>query len=171
MRYNTLDDHTRVFAIPADGEGNLMSTDYTTDGNGAIAVPTTISTYTRVESLPIIIGYGTVRRYAQYIAESIAEDARSNPGPVVWVTGNSYFPAFRSFSLAERVWDAENNDDGELFAFLVEETERLLSDMNVALESPEYDNALYAVDLSRWQYRDDTEEADDLDDEWEPIDG
>ena len=38
------------------------------------------------------------------------------------------------------------------FAWLVELVEGHLSDASVALECPEYDNALYAVDLARFEY-------------------
>lgn len=114
---------------------------------------------------------GQVRGIAGRIAGSLIEDARNVHGPVVWVTGNSYMPAFRSFDEAERVWQAEANADGELFAFLVEEVERHLSAAYVALEQPEYDNALYVVDLKRWQYREDVPaDSFDLNDEWEPVD-
>ncbi|HZZ17163.1 MAG TPA: hypothetical protein VFE08_14510 [Candidatus Sulfotelmatobacter sp.] len=157
-----------------------MSKDYTTGNSGMPARPSTHGglwhDWHRTESLPYILGNARVREIAREIADGIISDARTQPGPVVWITGNSYMPPLRSIAQAEYVYNAENNDDGELFAFLVELIEDHLSAANVAMESPEYDNALYVVDLKRWQYRDDddvhdgTAEYDDLNDEWEPVD-
>ncbi len=112
---------------------------------------------------------GEVRGIAGRIAGSIIADARNLHGPVVWITGNSHMPPLRAITEAERVWNAENND-GELFAFLVEEIERHLAAADVLLECPEYDNALFAVDLRRWKFRDDlTGIVDDMNLEWEPV--
>jgi len=103
---------------------------------------------------------------AAEIAASITETARGSGGdPIAWVTGNRFMPPMRSFDAAEKIW--QDDEDGEKFAYLQEEVERLLDDAEVALECPEYDNALYAVDLRRWQYREDAE-GDMLQDEWEP---
>jgi len=111
----------------------------------------------------------TMHDYAWLVADSIIQEARTLEGPVVWITGNSYMPPLRSIDLAEMVYQADNNDDGELFASFAELVESHLSDANVMLECPEYDNALYAVDLNRWQYRDDDSPVDDINDEWERI--
>lgn len=124
---------------------------------------------------PRILGNGAVREAAQSIAEGMTEAARTQPGPVVFVTGNSYVPALRSYPQAERVWNAENNADGGLFAFVLgEELERLLSAADVYLGAPDYDNALYVVDLRRWQSSGtwdnfDGYYADDLNAEWEAV--
>lgn len=145
-----------------------MSVNYTADNNGNPAL-LSAHIFWRTEELPYVLGNDMVREIANDIATSIIEDARTSTGPVVWVTGNSYVPPFRSFDMAERVWNAENNDDGELFHFLVELVEILLRDADVVLECPDYDNALYAVDLKRWRYTgdDDGSDAEDLNDEWE----
>lgn len=142
-----------------------MSINYTAGNNGNPAILATRS-YDRTIGLPYVVGNGMVRDIAENIAISIIEDARTVHGPVVWVTGNSYMPPFRSFDMAEHVWNAENNEDGELFEFLVELVEDRLRVAEVALECPDYDNALYAVDLKRWQWKSDT--GDDLNDDWEP---
>lgn len=114
-----------------------------------------------------------IRRIAAGIAESIIEDARtSGPDPIAWVTGNSYMPPLRSFGAAEDVWQHPANEDGEAFGYLVEELERLLADADVALEAPEYDNSLYAVDLRRFEYADREDGEDDgetLQDDWVPV--
>jgi hypothetical protein len=105
---------------------------------------------------------------ARKVADAIIEDARTVHGPVVWITGNSYMPPMRSITAAETVWQAVNNDDGELWASFTELVESYLQKADVALECPEWDNALYAVDLRRWAYREDPT-GDDLNDEWEPV--
>lgn len=114
----------------------------------------------------------TIRDYARQIADSMINDARnSGSDPVVFVTGNSYMPPLRSFTLAERIWQHMTDapgEEGSAWAFLVEEVERLLDEANVYLASPEYDNCLYVVDLERFSAKDDSEEAETLSDEWEP---
>ena len=149
-----------------------MSRHYTTDPYGNIAVPNLRAGFVAgyVDKLPVILGGRVVRRIAREIADSIIEDARTEPGPVVWITGNAYVPPLRSIPQAEYVWQAENNEDGELFAWLTEMVEDHLSAASVLLECPDYDNALYAVDLRRWQYRDTDEPVEDLNEEWEPVD-
>jgi hypothetical protein len=147
---------------------------YTTTQNGEIAIAT--SRYPYAEALPVIMGGGIVRQLAREVADTIIHEARTLHGPVVWITGNAYVPPLRSITSAELVWNAANNSDGELFAWFGEMVEAHLAEAEVAMECPEYDNALYAVDLKRWQYRDDddvydgTAEYDDLNDEWEPRD-
>jgi hypothetical protein len=109
---------------------------------------------------------------AHELADMLVETARTEPGPIVWVTGNSYMPPLRSFSEAERVYQAENNRDGNLFAGFAEMLEDELALRHVIMESPEYDNALYVVDIARWQYKSDEDMAlagDELGDEWEEI--
>lgn len=114
-----------------------------------------------------------IRRAAKSIADSMIEDARgSGDSAVVFVTGNGYMPPLRSFSAAEQVWAATYpGDTGGEWEFLAEEVERLLSDANVALDCPEYDNALYVVDLNRFYYvaDDNGDYTESLQDDWEPI--
>lgn len=112
---------------------------------------------------------GQVRGIAGRIAGSIIADARASKEPVCWVTGNRYLPPLRSFTEAERVYYAANNEDGELFAFLYEEIERHLDRAEVLLDCPEFDNALFAVDLKRWSFKETDDSAEDLNDEWEPA--
>lgn len=114
-----------------------------------------------------------IRRIAAGIAESIIADARnSGPEPVVFVTGNSYMPPLRSFDAAEDVWQHPANEDGEAFDYLAETLEEMLEHAGVALECPEYDNALYAVDLARFEFverEDGEDDGDTLQDDWQPI--
>lgn len=103
---------------------------------------------------------------AQQIADSITAAARaSGDDPIAWVTGNSYMPPLRSFSEAEAVYQAD--DEGEDFAHLAELVEGKLDAADVALESPEYDNALYAVDLRRFEYDEDPD-GETLQGDWKP---
>lgn len=153
-----------------------MTSHYTADSNDNPALPATRG-YSRTEELPYVLGNGAVRRMARELADAIISEARTLHGPVVWLTGNAYVPAMRSFPAAERVYLAENNYLGDLFAWFVELVEDHLSAAHVAMEQPDYDNALYAVDLNRWQYREhngehhpDFYESWDINDEWEPVD-
>lgn len=157
-----------------DDSGNL---NYTTDfyGTGKPARPSArFSAWGfRTEELPYVLGPGKVRGLARKVARLIAEDARNLHGPVVWITGNSMLPPMREILDAERVYQAENNRDGELFEWFGEMVRDNLAAQDVALECPDYDNALYAVDLRRWQYREDGPEdpdSADINDEWEPRD-
>jgi hypothetical protein len=110
----------------------------------------------------------TVHDYASQIAASIIESARtSGDDPITWVTGNNYMPPLRSFALAERIWQ-DQADDGESWELLVELTEQFVSKASVALECPDYDNALYAVDLRRFEYAE-SESGETLQDDWQPI--
>jgi hypothetical protein len=114
----------------------------------------------------------TVPLAAQSIAEEMIQAARtSGDDAVVFVTSNSYLPPLRSFPEAEAVWQSPHNDDGEVFAGLAEMVEARLTEANVLMECPEYDNALYVVDLNRFAYVEDAgEDAENLSDEWRPVD-
>lgn len=148
-----------------------MGINYTTDFAGRIAYPNDRYPKSALggNPLPYVLGWGRVRNIAYDVAASIIADARTNPGPVVWITGNSMFPPMRAIPAAERVYQAANNEDGQLWADFTEKVSELLSEASVTLECPPDDNALYAVDLRRWQYREDAEEAEDLNDEWEQV--
>lgn len=110
-----------------------------------------------------------IRRIAREISDSIISDARnSGPDPIAWITGNSMMPPLRSFDAAEDVHQHAANEDGEAFAWLTELIESYLSDASVALEYPEHDNALYAVDLARFEYVEDPD-SETLQADWQPI--
>lgn len=101
----------------------------------------------------------------------IAPTARDSATPVVFITGNSYMPPIRDLEDVEAIWQADTN--GEYFAILVEAIESRLAMEMVYLAQPEYDNALYVVDLKRWQFKelsqDECNDIDDINDEWEPL--
>lgn len=104
---------------------------------------------------------------ASDIATVITEDARgSGDDPIAWVTGNAYMPPLRSFSAAEAIW--QDDETGEDFQYLAEQVEAKLADAEVALECPEYDNALYAVDLKRFEYVEDPGDHETLQEDWKP---
>lgn len=110
------------------------------------------------------------RTVADHVADDIIAAARESAEPVVFVTGNAYMPPHRSFPEAEALW--QSDDTGAAFELFIEALEARLELANVYLGCPDYDNALYAVDLARWQHIDDDPEladAEDLNDEWEPI--
>lgn len=110
----------------------------------------------------------TIRQYARQIADEIITAARtSGSDPIAWVTSNAMMPPLRWFDLAEHVWQSDSNENGELFPWLTELVESHLSDANVALECPEYDNALYAVDLARFEYTE-SPDGETLQDDWTP---
>ncbi len=99
----------------------------------------------------------------------IAPVARAGAGPIVWLTSNSYMPPIRDISDVERVWIADESGE-EAFSTLVEAIESKLDQEQVYMACPEYDNALYVVDLKRWEHTADDTPADDLNDEWQSRD-
>lgn len=104
-------------------------------------------------------------------ARSAIEAARTSDEPVVFITGNSHMPPLRAYANAEDFWlaDAECPDVpyGPWQAY-VESFEATLTEANVMLDAPDYDNSLYVVDLARFEY-DEEFEGDDLNDPWRPI--
>lgn len=159
----------RYLAIPTQRGRITVTAHYTRDASDRPALPSTRGYYSRTEALPYVLGADTVRTMAREIADSIISDARTLHGPVIWITGNAYMPPMRAVADAERVWNADNNRDGELWAWFTEMVEAHLSEADVMMECPDYDNALYVVDLRRWQFKDDDgHETDDINDDWEP---
>lgn len=150
-----------------------MNRNYTTDtyGNGDPARPYPGHPFGhRTTALPYILGAGRVRELARETADSMIDAARESDTAVTFVTGNAYMPPLRSFPAAERVWNADNNDDVGLWEEFVWEVEDRLSAANVLMQSPDWDNSIYVVDMNRWQYREPGPGEDDLSDEWEPAD-
>lgn len=79
----------------------------------------------------------------------IAPVARDSSMPVVALTGNSYMPPIRDLPDAEAIFQCFD-PDGDLWDRFIEVLERKLGEEAVMMESPDYDNMLYVVDLSRW---------------------
>lgn len=105
------------------------------------------------------------RQTAEQTAKYITEAARYSPGPVAWVTSNSYMPPARDFAGAEVIYQA----DLDLWELYWEAVEKHLDTAEVTTVVPDFDNAIYAVDLKRWQHVDSDDLGDSLNDEWEPI--
>ena len=104
---------------------------------------------------------------AREIADQITDAARnSGTDPIAWVTGNAMMPPLRWFTAAEAIW--QEDTDGEAFEYLTETVERYLGEAHVALECPDYDNALYAVDLARFEYVE-SEDGETLQSDWHPV--
>lgn len=115
-----------------------------------------------------------VETSAKRLAREIIADAKRLAGPVVWLTGNSYMPPLRSFPAAEAVWQLDNEPDPWAWELFTETLESELEAALVLLECPDYDNALYAVDLARWDHIADDDERNpdfdpnDMNSEWIP---
>ena len=124
-----------------------------------------------------IIGAGRARAIARVIAGQMIADARGLEGPVVWVTSNSFVPPLRAFIDADRVWQADNGvhsadeyASAAIWQELVTELHERLSEANVFLGSPDYDNSLFVVDLNRWEYDEEAEEtAEDINNTWKKV--
>jgi hypothetical protein len=148
--------------------GNSMTNlNYSSDAWGNIST----------EGAAYIIGDGHVTEIAKAIASSMIAVARmaAEDCPVEFVTGNSYMPPLRAYNDADKIWNCDNgyaSSDPDahvaVWEFFVEELEGLLSEANVYLGSPDYDNSLYVVDLARFEYVENTQ-AKTLNDEWELI--
>ena len=110
-----------------------------------------------------------VKRTAREITDEIIDAARtSGPDPIAWVTGNAMVPPLRWFNAAERIWQLPAFRDVTAWDSLVWRVETALDAANVALECPDYDNMLYAVDLDRFEYREDPDGAT-LQGDWVPV--
>ena len=97
--------------------------------------------------------------------EAIDLARSSGHDPIVWLTGNAYMPPLRGFGHAESAWNADNT--GDVWEAYAETFERELDAASVYLGSPDYDNALYVVDLARFEYVDEENQTGDtLQSEW-----
>jgi len=122
-----------------------------------------------------IIGAGKARRLAREIAAIMLREARRSEEPVVWMTGNAMMPPLRNFPQAERVWQCDNGAHSAdefagpaIWQVLVDELEHQLILADVFMSAPDYDNALYVVDTSRWFYREDPY-GEEISDDWHPA--
>jgi hypothetical protein len=110
--------------------------------------------------------FATIEQMASLLGEYIATVARASTEPVLFITGNSMMPPVRELTPAEAIWTADN--DGDTFEHFTEALWGKLEDLNILMEAPEYDNALYVVDLMRWEHREEDEitDHDSLNGEW-----
>lgn len=118
------------------------------------------------------LSHANAERMATEDAKWIIESARATHvhEPCVWLTGNAFVPAIRSFENAEKLWQQNEIAYKGMTAFEVycETIENLLDEADVYMTSPEWDNALYCVDLARFQSVEDPS-GDSINDEWELI--
>lgn len=114
-----------------------------------------------------IAAYANARQLAWQVASyRIAPIARESSEPVVFITGNSHVPSLRAYDVSEEVW---NLDDAGVWEAYSEAILERCAEMQIYIAEPEYDNALYVVDLARFQYVGDASESDTLNGEWEPF--
>lgn len=106
----------------------------------------------------------------QVATYEIVPIARESGGePVVFITDNSFMPPLRAFSISDTVWQATSDPNVmDLWSAYVEGLERALDEARVLMECPEYDNALYVVDLARFEHVEDGD-SDTLSGDWTPI--
>jgi hypothetical protein len=112
-----------------------------------------------------------VRKSAAEAAQVIVRLAReSGDDPIAWVTGSQYMPPIRSIAAAEEWYqkDQEGTPYEGMFGYFCEEVEQVLETENVLMASPDTDNALYAVDMQRWQHAG-NDDAETLQGEWKPV--
>lgn len=111
--------------------------------------------------------YGEASRAGYLLAQEVIESVRSRSEheSVQWMTGNSFMPPLRSLPEAERVWNEGSEDSWHAFSARFFEA---LEQAQIYCTSPEYDNALYCVDLRVWEYvpEEEQDEHDDLAYEW-----
>lgn len=96
--------------------------------------------------------------------------ARESAEPITWLTGNAYMPPLRAWGSAEVVWqatDLHEDPEGDYWTVYVETFEATVTEGDVYLDSPEYDNSLYVVDLRRWEYVE-SPQGEFLGDDWVP---
>lgn len=110
------------------------------------------------------------REAAEAVSERIILSARlSGDDPIVWVTGNAYYPAWRSFGELEELWNkGEGALAAEAFYYAIELIENKLNAADVYIGAPDWDNSLFAVDTARFEYVEDSD-GDDLQGEWRRI--
>lgn len=115
-----------------------------------------------------IAAYANARQLAWQVANyRIAPIARESSEPVVFITGNSHVPSLRAYDVSEEVW---NLDDAGVWEAYGEAILERCAEMQIYIAEPEYDNALYVVDLARFEANEDAEVAPEATDEWRPID-
>lgn len=85
--------------------------------------------------------------------------------PIQWLTGNSYFPAWRSFDEIEMLWQV--CEEPHYLQALIEKIERKCDEIGIFIGYPENDNSIYAVDTRIWEWCGDEDgEAENLSDDW-----
>jgi hypothetical protein len=156
------------------GDPKYVGTDGATLGSQALALRTLanhlhVAARNRARERAAQYGWNV----ATHVIAPIAKDP-ANTNAVTWITGNRYMPPIRDLAEAERLWvalDTDTDMGGELWGLFMEAIEQRLTELDVLMDAPEYDNALYVVDTSRWERKDANDEdvGDDMNDEWRAI--
>lgn len=112
----------------------------------------------------------TAETLAREDAETAVEIARTGASPVEWICSGFMGPTLREFEQAERVWQADYElEDPVLFEAYVEIFERELDRANVAISYDADAGGAYVTDLARWEFCDDPDGAETLEQMFTPI--
>lgn len=93
-----------------------------------------------------------------FVRDVIKAELDRATSPVVTLTSNAYMPPIRDYAEVDRLWCI---DQADVFSLFIETFERKLSEMNIHVGSPDYDNMLYGVDDNKWNYIGDTDQDND----------
>lgn len=126
------------------------------------------------ESIMTDLGYDIDQYAGLVVRDVIAPVARESEHPIEWLTSNRYMPAIRDLDRMDDFYTAI--EDGHVFAkmahdvwvMLVEAIESECEKQQIFMASPEWDNALYVVDLKRWELSE-NEDGDNMNDDWVPV--
>ena len=104
---------------------------------------------------------------AREIADELILEARmSGDEPIVWATGPTMFPPWRDIPAIETVFQSEDNEDGQAFAYLTETLEQYLEDADIFIGTS-IDGSIYIVDQTRFESVEDPDDTHvTLQDDW-----
>jgi hypothetical protein len=122
---------------------------------------------------------GDIQQYAALLVrDHIAPQVRASDEPVCWLTSNNFMPPIRAIDRMDDIWNATSTHGNywrdmadDIWVAVCETIELELERNYIYMTSPEWDNALYAVDLKRWEHveRDEDNDGDTLNDDWVPV--
>lgn len=148
-----------------EASGLVQAQPYNTLRERALAVGTLMDgIYADLKDRALELARQVGWQIATYTIAPVAKN--SGDVAIEWLTGNSYVPPLRSLDECERVWQIDA--DGALWEAMTEAIESRLIELRVEMAAPEYDNALYVVDLERFEYDEDADNGDDLASGWKP---
>jgi len=122
--------------------------------------------------------FNDIQQYAALLVRDVIAPAVRGSGdePIVWLTSNRYYPAIRDLDKMDDIYKETSRDCGHVFQAmsnniwmaLIEQINRELDQAHILMDGPEWDNALYGVDLTRFTRIDDPDQAETMSDEWVP---